>query len=123
MPKGKAFRLTDKRLAFIINELEHQMDLKSIASGIGCSYDCLYNRLNEAGIDWRDVKRRGIAKLRKNCMVWLADIDDPKDRVNVALKYLDKYDDSIIETKNVGSEVTIKSDADIKLQILQELSE
>ena len=56
-------------------------------------------------------------------MVWLSDIDDPKDRVNVALKYLDKYDDSVIETKNVGSEVTIKSDADIKLQILQELSE
>lgn len=88
---GNIWHLTDKRREFIISELTAQMSVPSIALELGISDDTLYRKLKEAGIDHRAVRRRGLERLRKNCLSWIYNIEDDKDRAEVAMKYLNKY--------------------------------
>jgi len=109
MAAGKSWKLTDKRLAYTLTQLEKQMSVSSIALHFKIDQDTLLRKLREAGIDHKAVKRSGIDKLRKNCLGWLHDIDDPKDKVGAALKYLSKYDDTQVSdstavTVDVSSE-------------------
>jgi hypothetical protein len=85
------WNLTPKRLDYVISELEKQMSVTSIALELGIDQDTLHYKLKEAGINHRQVKRKGLEKLRKNCLAWIHEVDDPKDRATVAMKYLDKY--------------------------------
>ena len=120
MGSGRGWRLTDKRRDKVVELLEKQYDIKSIASHFGVSHDTIENRLREESIDWRLVKRRGISKLRRKALEWIDEVDDAKDRVTVAMKYLDKYDKYYDE--DTGSQTnTIKSDDDITQKILIEL--
>jgi hypothetical protein len=88
---ASSWHLTDKRRDFVIGELTAQMSVPSIAIELGISDDTLYRRLKEAGIDHRTVRRQGLEKLRRSCLSWIYNIDDEKDRAEVAMKYLSKY--------------------------------
>jgi IS30 family transposase len=88
---GNTWHLTPKRREFIIGELTAQMSVPSIALELGLSDDTLYRKLKEADIDHRAIKKRGLEKLRRSCLGWIYNIEDDKDRTEVAMKYLNKY--------------------------------
>jgi len=88
---GNTWHLTEKRKAFVIKELTAQMSVPSIAMELGITSDTLYAKLKEAGIVPKEVKRKGLEKLRRSCMSWIYNIDDDKDRADAAMKYLNKY--------------------------------
>jgi IS30 family transposase len=85
------WHLTEKRKAYVMQELTAQMSVASIAIDLGVDQDTLHRRLKEEGIDHRLVRRKGLEKLRKNCLKWIYNIDDDKDRADTAMKYLNKY--------------------------------
>ena len=128
MPTGKRWTVTANRKAIIINMLKKQHSIKTLATSFGINEKTMSKALKKAGINPNDYKQLGIYELRHRMLERLEMIDDHKDYANVAVKVLDRYDPDVnkINTSNaLGSknEVTIKSDKDIKMQILQELSE
>ena len=58
---------------------------------LGISDDTLNRKLRAAGIDHRAVRRQGYEKLRRSCLSWIYNIDEDKERAEVAMKYLSKY--------------------------------
>ena len=113
---GKAWRLTDKRLKHIIRQLELQMSVPAIASDLGVCPNTIYSRLDEMGIDHAEVRRNGIAKLRRAALGCIYNIEDPKDMAAAALKYLGKYDVEAVDTSTVTVDVK-----DAAAEILREL--
>ena len=116
--QGKRWSLTDKRRKYVLKQLELQMSVSAIALELDIDGDTLHRKLKEEGIDHRAVRTAGIAKLRKNCLQRIYNIEDDKDMAMTALRYLSKYDtEQIRDTDTVT--VNVESAAQ---QVLDDLS-
>jgi len=117
--QGKRWQLTEKRLKYVLKQLELQMTISSLAIEYGIKDETLSKRLKEAGIDADAVRKSGIAKLRKTTLQRIMNIADDKDMATVALKYLSKYDDTQVKDTTTAVTVDINSAAS---QVLDDLS-
>jgi DeoR/GlpR family transcriptional regulator of sugar metabolism len=118
--QGKRWALTDKRKKYVLKQLELQMSVSAIALELDVEDETLHRKLKEEGIDHRAVRTAGIAKLRKNCLQRIYNIADDKDMATTALRYLAKYDDSVLND-NKSTNVTV-SVSDAAQQVLEDLS-
>ena len=105
--QGKRWKLTDKRLKYVLKQLELQMTISSIAMDYGIKDETLSKQLKACGIDADEVRKAGIAKLRKTTLSRILNIEDDKDMAQTALKYLAKYDSTQVrETPAVTVDVS-----------------
>jgi len=118
--QGKKWQLTEKRLSFVMKQLELQMSVAAIAIELDVDEDTLHKRLKELDIDHRVVRSAGIAKLRKTTLQRIMNIADDKDMATVALKYLARYDDSVlVEDKSTNVSISV---TDAAKQVIEDLS-
>jgi len=112
MPKGHSWTLTRKRKREAMKLFaEKQYTLRSAALEMGIDWRVLRKRLEEEGIDYKELRNKGRVALRASLFTSIMNIEDEAKRVDLGLKYLDRYpvdehmDDEGVSTKAVDEAV------------------
>ena len=119
--KGKKWTITPNRKVTIMTMLERQHTLETIATAFGITDDTLRKAFKRAGIKWDRVRATGIKNVRAKMLERMEKIDKDKDYCEVAIKVLDRYDNT--DDTTTGSSTAAKSTKDIAAKILEELQD
>ncbi len=116
--------ITPNRKVIILDMLEKQHTLGTIATSYGITPKTLTKALKRAKIEPTDLKRKGMADIKAKMLQRLATIDRDDKYVEMSLKVLDKYGHILDEGETLTTAGSSKKlNADIQLKILAELSD
>ena len=115
--------ITPNRKVIILDMLEKQYTLGTIATSYGITPKTLTKALKRAKIEPTDLKRKGMADIKAKMLQRLATIDRDDKFVEMSLKVLDKYghildgdDDKSIDTKkranSIRAEILLELDGE-----------
>ena len=119
---NKKFSITPNRKAVIVQMLQKQHTINTLALAFGITRKTMSKALKRAKIDADTYRVNGMANVRSRMFERLEDVDKDDKYVELSLKVLDKYG-SILEDADTDTDGSTAKIKNIAKEIMNELNE